>query len=131
LLNQTLTIFNDDGIDLSLESSEKEIWLATDGEQFQRSIINMIRNSIQANSKKIFVSVRQIATFIELKICDNGIGIPVGLREKIFDRSYSTKKDGMGIGLYLTKRFVESMNGKIEIEESNEFSTIIKITFPI
>jgi len=37
----------------------------------------------------------------------------------------------MGIGLYLTKRFVESMNGKIEIEESNEFSTIIKITFPI
>jgi signal transduction histidine kinase len=130
LLTQTVSIFNEEGVNIFLEFSAGEIILSTDEEQLQRAVINMIRNSIQAKAKKIVIKAEQSDDSVVLQICDDGTGIPDELKEKVFESNFTTKKDGMGIGLYLTKRFVESINGKIQIKKSDEFSTIIILTIP-
>ena len=71
---------------------------------------------------------------LELSICDNGIGIPPHLREKafqIFQRLHTTKSyTGSGIGLAICKKIVESMNGKISIDDNPIGGTVFKIVLP-
>ncbi|GAB4132687.1 MAG: hypothetical protein Fur0015_06120 [Ignavibacteriales bacterium] len=130
LINQTIMIFNEENINIRFEKNIDKLILETDSDQLQRSLINMIRNSIQAKAKNILVKLISAENQVEILVCDNGSGIPNQLHDKIFEIDFTTKKTGMGIGLYLVKRFVESMNGKILIEKNQEFTTIIKIILP-
>ena len=75
-----------------------------------------IKNSIKKNSLKI-------------SICDNGIGIPKNLIDKIFLPFYSTKKRGSGIGLFLVKRIIDDHEGTIALE-SQEGVTTAQIILP-
>ena len=82
----------------------------------ERISIPNIKNSIKKNSLKI-------------SICDNGVGIPKNLIDKIFLPFYSTKKRGSGIGLFLVKRIIDDHEGKI-VFESQEGVTTAQIILP-
>lgn len=131
LLKQTFNIFNDEKTEINLITDLKQISVNIDLEQFQRMIINLIRNSIQANAMKIDVYVECDNENLIIRICDNGSGIPENISDKIFELNFTTKSDGMGLGLYLTKRFVESMKGSIQLIKFKNFSTCFEIKFPL
>lgn len=76
----------------------------------------------------IFVRSKSHAVLIEMK--DNGTGIPIELREKIFVPYFSTKYSGSGIGLALAKRLVEDMKGTIWFETSLDEGTSFYIEMP-
>ena len=78
--------------------------------------IPTITNPIKKNSLKI-------------SICDNGIGIPKNLIDKLFLPFYSTKKRGSGIGLFLVKRIIDDHEGTI-VFESQEGVTTVQIILP-
>ena len=82
----------------------------------ERISIPTIKNSIKKNSLKI-------------SICDNGVGIPKNLIDKIFLPFYSTKKRGSGIGLFLVKRIIDDHEGTISLE-SQEGVTTAQIILP-
>ena len=63
-------------------------------------------------------------------IKDNGKGIPNDIQSKIFDANFTTKQKGMGLGLKLTKRFIESINGNLYLLNSDSSGTTFKITIP-
>lgn len=56
--------------------------------------------------------------FLRILIEDNGPGIHASLRDKIFDAGYSTREDGSGIGLYISRNLVNDMGGKVYVQES-------------
>ncbi len=68
---------------------------------------------------------------MEIRIRDNGQGIPENLREKIFQPNFTTKSSGMGLGLAICKRIIESMGGEIgfvsEVGIGTEFFIILDI----
>ena len=66
---------------------------------------------------------------LKISICDNGIGIPKNLIDKIFLPFYSTKKRGSGIGLFLVKRIIDDHEGTIALE-SKEGITTAQIILP-
>ncbi|MBP6732478.1 MAG: HAMP domain-containing histidine kinase, partial [Chitinophagales bacterium] len=74
------------------------------------------------------------ASEVEFVIADNGIGIPEAYREKvfqIFQRIATTQKySGSGIGLTICKKIVDSMDGKISIENNPGGGSIFRITLP-
>ncbi|HSD62715.1 MAG TPA: HAMP domain-containing sensor histidine kinase, partial [Ignavibacteriaceae bacterium] len=69
--------------------------------------------------------------FFILTIDDNGKGIDEQHREKIFEPGYTTKEKGMGIGLKLSKRFVEGIGGTITLVNKAEKGTKFRITIPV
>ncbi len=92
--------------------------------------INFIRNSIQANADKIIININSKENDFEIRITDNGTGIPEEIRDKIFNENFTTKNQGMGLGLSMAKRFIENIKGRIELESSSEKGTTFKIIIP-
>lgn len=86
--------------------------------------VNLIRNAVESihetrpkKQGKITVSAkRQNQAIFILKFSDNGKGIPKDVQEKLFKFKFSTKKDGMGIGLHLAKMILKIHNGDIQLE---------------
>ena len=74
-------------------------------------------------------NIKKIDNNIELKISDNGSGIPTSLKEKIFEPNFTTKNKGTGLGLSIIKKLIDSYNGKIGFT-SKAGKTIFKITVP-
>jgi GAF domain-containing protein len=83
------------------------------------AFINIYNNAIEALEPKggtVCMSARQINSWIEFKITDNGSGIEAGKLDKIFNLFYSTKPDSLGFGLFSAKQRVLANNGEIEVQ---------------
>lgn len=138
-----------DRFDKSLENEgikvtliKPETFLVTHVETFMRDIFNnLISNSRKAlqniqRDKKIIkcTAYKEEDEFIII-FSDNGIGIKDEIRKKVFDRYFSTTKDegGSGIGLYVVKNNLKTLNGEIELIDSEfgEEGCSFKITIPL
>ena len=70
---------------------------------------------------------------VRIEIADTGEGIPPERLERIFDPFYTTKKreDGTGLGLYIVRKMVELMHGRIEVSSWLGEGTTFTLTFPL
>lgn len=88
-----------------------------DREQLSRAIINLIRNGIQAmpvgEVGKVSIELSRREHMALIAVTDNGAGIPLELRDKLFSPSFTTKSSGMGLGLSIVKNIVENFSGII------------------
>ena len=114
---------------------EEGIRILADREQMRRGLINLLKNAEQSipegRQGVIRITVRKKEGKVEIRIRDNGQGIPENLREKIFQPNFTTKSSGMGLGLAICKRIIESMGGEIgfvsEVGVGTEFFIILDI----
>ncbi len=127
---QALNLFTDEEVDVKFETDITNCTVNADAEQFRRTLVNLIRNSKQAGATKIILTLTEDETNYILKIADNGKGIKKEYLDKIFEPNFTTKQEGMGLGLSMAKRYFNNTGGKIEIESTNPNGTIIKITLP-
>lgn len=106
-----------------------------DREQLSRAIINLIKNGIQSipeNRKgKIIIRLTRREHMAVIEVSDNGAGIPVELRDKLFGPSFTTKSSGMGLGLAIVKNIVENFSGKIWFETELGKGTSFFIEIPV
>jgi len=104
--------------------------------EIQEVFTNLVTNAIQAmNGKKgrLILSTRSLKDSIEVKVSDNGIGIPQKCLKKIFDPFFTTKKpgEGTGLGLNIVSRIVNKYEGTIDVESREGVGTTFTIKFPI
>ncbi len=128
-----LEIFKDENI--TFKSDSDKIIINIDKPQIVRIMTNLIKNSIQAcqnvSSPKISVTLKQKENVVEIRVKDNGQGIPKKIRPNIFEPNFTTKSSGMGLGLGMVKNLVNSYDGKIDFETKIQKGTTFKITFPL
>jgi signal transduction histidine kinase len=116
--------------------------ILADREELRRVFINIMRNGVQAISSraavrkgstrgKIQIESRYEDGFATVTISDNGCGISDDIKARLFEPNFSTKSDGMGLGLAISKRTVDDLNGKIEIESHVGKGTTVKIILPV
>lgn len=129
IVNDASNLYVDKRAEIKIITDLEHCFITGDEDQLKRTIINMIRNSIQASSTKIEIEVLSNETNC-IKITDNGKGIPDHIREKIFDANFTTKVEGMGLGLNMARRFIDKIGGKIAIEKSDKNGTVFTLKFP-
>jgi signal transduction histidine kinase len=136
LINEALHILKDkirQSIDINImpESDGQPIYC--DREYMRLCIINLLQNAIQAIEDKgnIAIAFGREDTYSFISVSDNGKGIGPEDTERIFEPYYSTKKLGIGLGLAVTRRFIEEHNGNISIESEIGKGTTMKIRVPV
>ncbi len=97
---------------------------------FKRIISNLINNSIEAlpSNGSIVITMLCSDNHVEIIIADNGCGIPASILPKITEQGFSfNKKNGSGLGLYSTKKYLEEINGSMFIHSDECVGTKINI----
>jgi len=92
-----------------------------DHTKLMQVILNVLKNSVEAidmetDEKHIHISLQAIADIIELKVKDNGKGFSPETRERLFERGFTTKSNGTGLGLYNCRSIIESHAGAFDIK---------------
>jgi nitrogen fixation/metabolism regulation signal transduction histidine kinase len=135
IITQAINLLKEEkAIDFEVKFCDNVKMIDGDSEELRRVFINIIRNSIQAiNAKETKNGKISIATVcsgkqILIKIHDNGIGIPSDIIPKIFDVNFSTKKEGMGIGLKISRKTIRDFGGDIRISSIENQGTTVEIT---
>ncbi len=109
------------------------VMVVADRDQLRGVFINIIRNAIQAVNKAGTITIE---TSLEGRMCiirisDTGPGIPDEIRTKIFEPNFSTKTEGMGLGLAIARRVVEDHGGTISCSSERGKGTTFEIQLPI
>ena len=102
-------------------------YINIDSQQIEQVLINLLTNSIYALKntfeKQILISAEAKENRIFIKITDNGTGIESEIENKIFLPFFTTRNEGAGIGLTLSKNIIEAHGGYIAYKRENEKTT--------
>jgi two-component system nitrogen regulation sensor histidine kinase NtrY len=108
--------------------------IQVDPEQIRRVLINLVDNAIEAMDRRgqVTVETQQDLTngVARIIIADNGPGIPLAEREKLFLPYYSTKQRGSGLGLAIVRRIVAEHGGSIDVGDNMPQGTRFTIELP-
>jgi len=104
-----------------------------DAAQIRQVVWNLVRNAIQASSASDEVLVRVSSGEGErvLEVRDRGQGISPEARERLFDAFFTTRSQGMGIGLAVVKRILDDHGFGIEVESVAEQGTVFRVRMPV
>jgi nitrogen fixation/metabolism regulation signal transduction histidine kinase len=130
VLNDTVNMFVHEKTSIEINTSLTEAFIDADLNQLRRMFINLIRNAMQADATSMTIDLNKIDDKFIILFSDNGKGISDLDKDKIFNEHFTTKKQGMGLGLSLAKRFVEGVNGRIILKNTSAQGTIFEIAFP-
>lgn len=121
---------------MPLRDDQHVVW--ADPVQLQQVILNIVLNAIESLSAvgeresviDISISKVEATDLVHISLADSGIGIDEGYRERIFEPLFSTKPEGMGIGLPLCRSIVEAHGGKIWVTACQPCGAAFHITLP-
>ena len=131
-----LPVIKQRSIAVEINWSLSPILVSADPVQIQQVVINLVRNSSDAIvesaalERVIAISISRRGGSAELLVVDSGGGIPVANLQKLFDPFFSTKKEGMGVGLSIVRTIVRAHSGTISAENANGGATF-RVTLPI
>tara|TARA_B100000161_G_scaffold265574_1_gene242612 strand:- start:1257 stop:2645 length:1389 start_codon:yes stop_codon:yes gene_type:complete len=119
---------------ITFKTSGDNIFVKLDKEQWIRVMTNLIKNSIQAiphdRDPDILVQISENSKSVKILVSDNGQGVSKSNRDKIFEPKFTTKSDGMGLGLGIVKNIISSHRGKISYKSKSNKGTDFTITLP-
>lgn len=121
-------------IELELYSHD-EIWITAVRERLMSLIDNVIENAVKYSPEdgRVEVDVRSLDKSTQLRVSDAGPGIPVELRERVFDRFFrdpNQMQSGSGLGLAIVKAVAQQHNSNVYLSTSAEGGLMVTVDFP-
>jgi len=102
--------------------------------QIQQVLLNLIRNSIEAMEqsprRELLIASRPDGDLLEVFVADTGPGIAPEISDQLFQPFITTKRNGMGVGLSISRSIVESHGGQIVVEPNPGGGTVFRFTVP-
>jgi len=137
-LEQTIDLLKNhaitNNIEITTALSDDLPIIASDQSQLQQVFLNLMTNAIDAIGSEglIEVTSRQVDSFINVDIRDNGPGIPEDKQKKVFDPFFTTKEtgEGTGLGLWVSYDIIAKMGGSIRIKSEVGKGTTFTVAVP-
>lgn len=118
------------GAKCSYTAFSDDILLYADEGQISQIMVNLIKNALQAGATSIDITAQINADEqVSVLVTNNGTPISGESREQIFVPFFTTKSDGNGIGLSISRQIMNLHNGCIDLVESNTKQTVFKMIF--
>lgn len=106
-------------IELNFDTDCGPLEILADSIQIQQVIVNLLQNAIQAvdsaarDRRRVMIDLRSEANSVTLTICDTGPGLPPDAFDRLFQPFYSTKPEGLGLGLPISRSIVQEHAGSL------------------
>jgi signal transduction histidine kinase len=114
---------------------ESKIVIYADKEQLNGVFSNLIKNGIQSipagQQGHITLNLEIKSDKVVVSVSDNGSGIPESLRKNLFTPNFTTKSSGMGLGLSIARKYIESANGRIWFESEVDKGSVFYFELPV
>lgn len=125
-----------ESVQLRVDLPQNKIFILGDDIRLEQVLINLFNNAIQAmtneNNKRLDVNVTLIETKVIIAIKDTGPGILASNLDKIFEPFFTTKERiGLGLGLSISQRIIELMQGLLVVENHKDGGAEFKIILPL
>ncbi len=118
------------GVHCSYAEKSEDIILYADEGQITQILINLVKNAIQADAKTVVITAEiNLAEHIIINVFNDGSPISKESQEEIFVPFYTTKQEGTGIGLSLSRQIMRLHNGTLALTRSDDKSTVFTLTF--
>jgi two-component system, LuxR family, sensor kinase FixL len=122
-------------VDLQLEQPPAEVLV--DRVQIQQVLVNLVKNACEVladapeGDRRVTVRTTNSDGTVDVAVEDNGPGLPADAGERIFEAFYTTKPEGLGMGLAISRTIVESHGGKLTAESRPAGGSIVKFSLPV
>jgi signal transduction histidine kinase len=125
LLERTLALVKPHAKERNVElrlRSDTDCEACVDGNRLQQALMNLLLNAIDASGTNgdVALSVTQSSDHIEINVEDSGPGLTAEQQERIFEAFYTTKPNGTGLGLAVTKTLLERMGASIAVNNRRQ-----------
>jgi len=122
----------DRGIALRLEASPQETIVRGDGEKLRQAFLNIVINALQATPSggSVNIVLNRIDSEFEITFRDSGTGIAPDDLQRIFEPFYTTKPDGTGLGLAVTRKIIEAHGGTLVVKSELGHGTTVLVRLP-
>lgn len=121
---------SDVGVETVYIEKTEDVILWADENQIAQILINLVKNAAQAGATRIEISVElDSLENVVIEVFNNGAPISAEGREEIFVPFYTTKQEGTGIGLSLSRQIMRLHNGSLTLSRSDEKGTAFKLRF--
>ena len=123
----------DENITCVLSLPETPLFLEADARQLRHAIINLLKNSCEAmeHNGRIIIHAFAKDYNAHIQITDFGCGISPSLIDSVFEPFVSTKEDGSGLGLHITKQIITGHNGTISVVSKEGYGCTFTILLPL
>ncbi|MBE6159723.1 MAG: HAMP domain-containing histidine kinase [Lactobacillales bacterium] len=130
--NNFIPLLKDKNIDGVFNISKDELFIEADYNRLNQVLINLIKNSIESigSNGLIKINLNKTKNSLEIKIEDNGIGMDKDELKRISEPFFTTKENGTGLGVFLSKQIVEAHNGTIKYTSKKYVGTKTTIKLP-
>lgn len=118
------------GAECSFVELTEDILLYADENQIAQILVNLVTNALQAEATKITITAMiDEADAVIIDVTNNGLAITPESQKQIFIPFFSTKPEGSGIGLSLSRQMMRQHNGTIHLARSNNQETVFTLIF--
>jgi hypothetical protein len=127
--------FNRRGVSIELELTRGLPSVLADRIQIQQVLINLLRNGAEAmegtnkHAKRLIVRSQLTNECIVVEVRDFGPG--VADPEKVFEPFFSTKQNGLGVGLAISRSIVQAHGGVLQVRDNQPQGTVFSLTLPL
>lgn len=121
------------GVELRTRMPEAPVILVGFRDRLKQSFLNIAVNALEAlpGGGRMSIEMDVTPSHVTTRIRDNGRGIPAALLARIYDRDFTTKGTGSGIGLFVARTLVEMHGGEIRAESHEGRGTEVEVRLPI
>ena len=123
------------GVILRLEDFPEDMVINIDAVQFEQVLVNLIQNSLQALNDQpepqIGITLEAHAGRAICRVWDNGPGLSPEQKHQVFNPFYTTKEDGLGLGMTISKRIIDAYQGTLTIGDHLGGGAEFTVTLPL
>ena len=105
--------------------------------QIEQVLINLMRNAFEAMEtgggfpRQLTLRTAVSGSFVETVICDTGPGVPADMADRVFERFYTTKPRGIGMGLPISRSIIESHGGRLWLDTGGTAGATFRFVLPL
>jgi signal transduction histidine kinase len=121
------------GVDVAVQGMDLDFEITGNPEHLRVVLLNLVRNAEQAGATTVSIelSLEPSGHAAQILLHDDGPGVPTERRERLFDSfAVSSKPGGSGLGMYLVRRYVELLGGKVALEDGLSGGLAARIRLP-